>query len=220
MSLLLAGMTILVLGDSHMTQHNLISTLPDDLMQQGAKVYSFGACGMPSGAWMKRSRPSCGSAYRLDRGPIRNRVGVAALTPSLPSLIKKFHPDLIVVVNGDDMAGYKSASIPKAWAWKQITTLTKGIKASGVSCDWVGPPWGREGGRFGKTFTRVKAMSDYLAGIVSPCVYINSLRMSKPGEWRSEDGVHFLNTDIRPGPMLLSEKSSHRTVLKNKVGLC
>jgi hypothetical protein len=189
-SLLFAGMTVLMIGDSHMTQNYLISTLHDSLMQQGARVYSYGACGSPAGDWMKRVQPSCGSAFRLDKANIRNRVGEAGSTRPLPDMVKEYHPDLIVVVNGDDMAAYKSPSIPKTWVWNQVSTLTTGIKDSGASCVWVGPAWGSEGGTFGKTFDRVKKMSDYLAEIVSPCVYINSLKMSKPGEWRTEDGVH------------------------------
>lgn len=197
----------MVFGDSHMTQHDLISTLSADLMQQGVKVYSYGACGMPSGELMKKSRSSCGSAYRLDLEPIRNRVGAEASTPPLFILIKKFHPDLIVVVNGDDMAGYISASIPKSWAWKKITTLTKCIKASSLNCIWVGPPRGR----FGMTFARVQAMSDYLAGIVSSCIYINSLKISKPGEWRSEDGVPFLNMGYQAWADAITKKTSRPT---------
>jgi hypothetical protein len=193
MSLLLSGLTVLVLGDSHMTQDYLISTLHDDLMAQGARVYTYGACGSPAGDWMKKARPSCGSAFRLDKASIRNRVSEAGSTRPLPEMVKEYHPDLIVVVNGDDMAAYKSAEIPKTWVWKEVSALTQGIKSSGTSCVWVGPAWGSEGGMFGKTFARAKQMSDYLADIVTPCVYISSLDMSKPGEWRTADGVHFMH---------------------------
>ncbi len=191
-SLLLAGMTVLMIGDSHMTQNYLISTLHDDLMRQGAKVYSYGACGSPSGDWMKSVHPFCGSAFRLDNAHIRNRASEAGSTRPLPDMVNEYHPDLIVVVNGDDMAAYKSHAFPKTWVWDQVSSLTRGIKASGVSCVWVGPAWGSEGGSFGKTYARVKEMSNYLAEIVAPCVYLNSLKMSKPGEWRTEDGVHFM----------------------------
>lgn len=196
MSLLLAGLTVLVIGDSHLTAPDfLISTLHDGLMQQGAKVYTYGACGTPSGAWMKSIQPPCGSAFRLDKGPLRVRAGEAGFIKPLPELVKLHHPDLIVVVNGDTMAGYKTSAIAKSWVRDEVKTLTDGIKASGARCVWVGPAWGSEGGKYGKTFARVKEMSDYLADIVSPCVYVNSLKMSKPGEWGviSGDGQHFLN---------------------------
>jgi hypothetical protein len=196
MSLLLAGLTVLVLGDSHMaTSGYLISSLHDDLMQQGAKVYSFGSCGTPSGAWMKANRSECGTAFRLDNGPVRERRGEAAITRSLPDLVNEYHPNLIVVINGDTMAGYKKPAMPKSWIWGEVSTLTKGIKASGASCVWVGPAWGSEGGKYGKTFARTREVSDYLADIVSPCIYISSLKMEKPGEWGTipGDGQHYLN---------------------------
>lgn len=191
MSLLLAGLTVLVLGDSHMSDKNyLITTLHDDLMKQGAKVYSFGACGTPSSAWMKAIRPPCGSAFRLDDGHVRIRASEAGFTKPLPALVEKYHPNLIVVVNGDTMAGYKDKVLPKRWIWGQVSSLTKGIKASGASCVWVGPAWGEEGGKYGKTYVRAKEMSNYLAEIVAPCIYVSSLKMSKPGEWRTIDGQH------------------------------
>lgn len=197
MSLLLAGLTVLIIGDSHMaTQGYLITTLHDDLMQQGAKVYSYGACGTPSGAWMQTVQPPCGSAFRLDDGPVRMRASEAGFTKPLPDLVKLYHPDLIVVVNGDTMAAYKNPTMPKSWIWGEVHTLTKGIAASGASCVWVGPAWGSEGGKYGKTFARTREMSDYLAEIVSPCIYINSLNMEKPGEWATipGDGQHYLDS--------------------------
>lgn len=196
MSLLLAGLTVLMIGDSHLTTEGfLISTLHDDLMQQGAKVYSFGACGTPAGVWMKRVQPPCGSAFRLDDGPVRMRMGEAGITTPLPELVKKYHPDLIVVVNGDTMAGYKDPTLPKSWIWEQVSTLTKGIKASGASCVWVGPTWGTEGSnKYGKNYARVQEMSNYLSEIVSPCIYLDSLKMEKPGEWDTIDGQHLTET--------------------------
>lgn len=220
MSLLLAGLTVLVIGDSHLTTKDyLITTLHDGLMQQGAKVYTYGACGTPSGAWMKTVQPTCGSAFRLDNGPVRIRAGEAGSTRPLPDLVNEYHPDLIVVVNGDTMGGYKNATLPKTWIWEQVSTLTKGIKASGASCVWVGPAWGTEGGKYGKTFARAKEMSEYLADIVSPCVYIDSLKMSKPGEWSTipGDGQHFSNAGYQAwGAAITSEIISSDVLSKIK----
>ena len=193
MSLLLAGLTVLVIGDSHMaTKDYLITTLHDELMQQGAKVYSYGACGSASGDWMKVTKPECGTAFRLDAGPLWERQGEAAISKALPDLVSLHHPDLIVVVNGDTMAGYKDASMPKPWIRDEVRTLTNGIKATGTACLWVGPAWGGEG-HFHKTDARVQELSNFLADNVAPCSYINSLTMSKPGEWTtiSGDGQHF-----------------------------
>lgn len=220
MSLLLAGMTILVLGDSHMASPGyLITTLHDDLMQQGAKVYSYGACGTPSGAWMKAIQPPCGSAFRLDNGPLRIRASEAGFTKPLPDLVALHHPDLIIVVNGDTMAGYKSPTIAKSWIFGEVSTLTRGIKASGASCVWVGPGWGTEGGKYGKTFARAREMSEYLADIVSPCIYVNSLKMAKPGEWATipGDGQHYTDAGYQAwGSAITSEIVSSDILQKIK----
>lgn len=194
MSLLLAGMTVLVIGDSHMTQDYLISTLHDSLMQQGASVYSYGACGSFAGDWVERVKPFCGSSFRLNKAPVRNRVSEAAFTRPLSEMVKEYHPDLIVVENGDNMAAYKNTVFPKKWVWTQVNALTTAIKSSGVSCVWVGPPLGSQGGIFGKNFARVKEISDYLAEIVYPCIYIDSLKMSRPGEWQTLDGMHLTHS--------------------------
>lgn len=217
MSLLLAGLTVLVIGDSHMSSPGfLISTLHDSLRQQGAHVYSYGACGAPSGAWMKTMQPPCGSAFRLDDGPLRVRAGEAGFTKPLPELVKLHHPDLIVVINGDTMAGYKNSGIAKSWVRDEVKALTDGIKASGTSCVWVGPGWGSEGGKYGKTFTRAKEMSDYLADIVSPCIYVNSLKMSKPGEWNTiqGDGQHFDNGGYQAWGSAISQQIVSSDILQ------
>jgi len=194
MSLLLAGITALVIGDSHLASKDfLITALHDDLQKQGAEVYSFGACGTPSGAWMTTMQPPCGSAFRLKDDRVRVRATEAGRTQPLADLVAEYKPNLIIVVNGDTMAAYKEPAMPRKWIWDQVSSLTKGIKASGVSCVWVGPAWGSEGGRYGKTFARSKEMSEYLSEIVAPCIYVDSLKMSQPGEWptMSGDGQHF-----------------------------
>jgi hypothetical protein len=55
----------------------------------------------------------------------------------------------------------------------------------------VGPSWGEEGFASGKTYARVKQVSDVLSTMSGPCTYIDSLKMSKPGEWRTNDGIHY-----------------------------
>ena len=112
----LVGMTVLMIGDSHMASKGyLITSLHDELMQQGAKVYSYGACGTLAGDWMKTTESPCGAAFRLNEEPIHLLAGEAAATAPLPDLIKKYHPDLIVVINGDTMAAYKSTVLPRPW---------------------------------------------------------------------------------------------------------
>lgn len=187
----LTGLTMLVLGESHMSiNDHLISTLPDELALQGAKVFSYGACGASAGDWLKTKRVPCG-AYRVDTGPIKERPADTALTSPITSLIAKHHPNLIVLVIGDTMASYDNKDIPKEWVWNGVSALTREIKSSGTRCVWVGPAWGEDGGKYKKTNVRAKEFSEYLSTLVSPCTYIDSLTFSKPGEWKTLDGQHF-----------------------------
>ncbi len=196
MGVMLAGLVVLMIGDSHLaTPGYLITTLHDDLTQQGAAVYSFGACGAAAGDWVSKTKiespPPCGIASREKEGKVKLVVGAKAATTPYAELVKTYKPDLVVVVMGDTMAGYTQPAMPKAWIWQHVSALTKAIKASGTKCVWVGPAWGTEGGQFGKTYARVSEVSGYLSEIVSPCTYVNSLKLSKPGEWATLDGQHF-----------------------------
>jgi len=88
------------------------------------------------------------------------------------------------------MAAYSKPDFPMAWAWQNVSALTADIATTGATCVWVGPPWGSEGGKYGKTFDRVELMSQFLGNNVAPCVYLDSLRLSKKGEWGTTDGQH------------------------------
>jgi hypothetical protein len=198
MDLLLAGLTVLVLGDSHLaTPGYLVTTLHDELAKRGAAVYSYGACGVAAGDWMHSKVSPCGGAVREAKGPVKVLSGAAAKTVPYDELYRKYRPQLVVVVMGDTMAAYDQPSLSRSWIWHQVSTLTRGIKASGASCVWVGPPWGSEGGKFGKTYGRVAEMSAYLADIVAPCAYIDSLKLSHKGEWGTIDGQHFTSAGYR-----------------------
>lgn len=194
MSLLLAGLSILVLGESHMAFNGqLISTLPDELAQQGATVYSYGVCGASAGDWLINKHAPC-SAFRVGTGPVRTRPADIATTQPIGELIKKHQPDLIVLVIGDTMASYDNKTIPKSWVWQNTSALTTEINKYGTRCVWVGPPWGEDGGAYHKTNARVREFSDYLYTLVSPCTYINSLNFAKEGEWKTIDGQHLDKT--------------------------
>lgn len=191
MSMLLAGLTVLVLGESHMSMNDhLISTLPDNLVMQGAKVYSYGACGASAGDWLTAKSVPC-SGLRVDDGPVRERPADIARTEPVTSLLDKHHPDLVLVVIGDTMASYGTTPMPKSWIWQSVSALTKELKSHGTRCVWVGPPWGKNGGKYNKTDARVKEFSDYLSTLVAPCTYVDSLTFSQPGEWNTLDGEHF-----------------------------
>jgi hypothetical protein len=187
----LAGLTILIIGDSHMTvPTHLITSLHDDLVAQGAHVHSLGICGANAGDWTKASPGTCGGSERVDNGPVKV-LGANPMTVPIKQLIATDKPNLVIVVQGDTMAAYDKPDFPKTWVWQQVTALTKDIASTNTTCVWIGPAWGTEGGKFGKTFTRVKLMSSFLQANVAPCTYVDSLTFSKPGEWATVDGQHF-----------------------------
>lgn len=186
----LAGLTILVLGESHMSLANhLTEPLNAELARQGAIVHSIGACGASAGDWLITKKVDCGAEQKNnDKIQIRGRD---ATTTPIGELIAKERPDLVVLVIGDTMASYDKPAFPKAWAWQSVTSLTKAIAATGTKCAWVGPAWGKAGGMYQKNDERTKLMSSFLASNVAPCTYIDSLTFSKPGQWVTTDGQHF-----------------------------
>lgn len=191
MNALLAGLTVLVIGDSHMAEPDyLIARLHRALESRGAVVHAYGACGLPASDWLRKKRSTCGSAVQSGSAPVQSFPGKAGSTTPYAELRETHKPDLVVVVVADAMGDYMKAEIPKAWVWQQVTALTKAFKEANTPCVWVGPPWGT-GGRFGKTFERVKVYSEYLADIVAPCTYVDSTRFSRPGDWPTIDGLHF-----------------------------
>lgn len=187
----LAGLSVLLIGESHLSIKNyLISDLPESLVEQGAKVYTYGACGASAGDWFKVKSVPC-AATRVDTGTIRERPADIASTQPIDGLIKKHHPNLILLVMGDTMASYDNKEIPKSWVWQSVSSLTGYIKEQGIRCVWVGPAWGDDGGKYKKNNARVKEFSAYLSTIVAPCTYVDSLSFSKVGEWKTFDGEHF-----------------------------
>jgi hypothetical protein len=188
---LLAGLAILVIGDSHMVSSDyLIATLHDALVAQGAVVDSYGMCGANAGDWVYPTTVSCGRAERHGKAaPIIDRKP-ATPTYQIGQLIDKHHPNLIVIEMGDTMAGYGQSSLPQGWIYEQVRALTGRIKAANITCAWVGPPWGNEGSSYHKTFARVTEMSQFLSTAVAPCRFVDSTAFSKPGEWPTIDGQH------------------------------
>lgn len=186
----LAGLSILIIGDSHLAQPSyLMASLHDDLQRQGAKVHSIGMCGAMPYDWIVSKTGTCGGAERVgNRPPTTSGTGH---TTGVAQLIKAEHPDLVLVVLGDTMAAYHQAEFPMNWVWQQVGALTGAISATGTRCAWVGPAWGQEGGKYGKNFARVELMSRFLATNVEPCTYIDSLEMSRRGQWPTIDGQHF-----------------------------
>jgi hypothetical protein len=198
MNALLAGLAVLVIGDSHMvTRDYLITTLHDDLVAQGASVDSYGMCGANAGDWVYPAIVSCGKAERHGKtGPEINRTA-GVPTYQIDTLITKTHPNLIVIEMGDTMAGYGQHDFPQGWIYQQVRALTGRIAAQNIPCVWVGPPWGSEGSTYHKTFARVKEMSEFLLTAVAPCRFVDSTQFSKEGEWPTIDGQHLTSAGYK-----------------------
>ena len=189
---ILAGLTILMLGDSHFaTQGYLVTTLQDALIEQGAKVATYGACGASVSVWVEGGVAPCGLGERVQSGPVHRDGLKPTPVPLLSDLIAKWHPNLIIVGAGDTMAGYGQAKFPAGWVHTEVTSLIGSIAAAHIPCVWIGPGWGTEGGPYFKTYAKVQEASAYLAANVAPCRYIDSLKFSAPGEWPTFDGQHY-----------------------------
>src|ERR1700683_3839140 len=114
MSMALAGLTLLVLGDSHMAGHDyLLSSLHDALENQGAVVHSYGMCGASADAWLERTTVSCGRAERHGTGKIAADFGKQEYTWQIKDLLDKHHPNLVIVEAADALGGYTSPELPK-----------------------------------------------------------------------------------------------------------
>ena len=188
----LAGLVILVLGDSHMAEPSyLISWLHEALEAQGAQVDSYGMCGANPDAWLQRTTVSCGTAQRLDDHATIATNGKQEDTWQINDLLNKHHPNLVIVEAADAMGGYGSPQLPKAWIYDQTHALASRIHASGASCVWVGPVYGVANSPYHKDDERVRELSAFLAQSVAPCVYIDSLKFEATGpHWATTDGQH------------------------------
>jgi len=185
----LAGIAMLVIGESHLSLPGyLINPLYEDLTTQGATVHAIGACGATAADWLKTIDVPCGADRFKGDAVFKGR---AATTSPIKDLIAKDKPDLVVVIIGDTMASYGTEPFPRAWAWQGITGLTKEIAAMQTPCVWIGPPWGNPDGKYFKTDKRVEFMAGFLEKNVAPCVFVDSLKFAKPGQWSTFDGQHF-----------------------------
>lgn len=187
----LAGLVMLVIGDSHIAATGFFNdALHDGLMAQGAQVHSFGVCGAPALDWVTPRPLICGRGERHNGAPALMVSGPELQGWSLAALIAEYRPNLVVIELGDTIAGYGVApTLPREIIAGQVHALLEPVAAHRLPCIWIGPPWG-EGGPYKKTLARVKELSDFLSQIVAPCRYVDSLRFSRPGEWQTLDGIH------------------------------
>jgi hypothetical protein len=191
-----AGLSVLIIGASHLaTPGYLITTLHDELLKLGANVHTMGICGSRPSHWVKPIALTCGAAERKGNNPATYHVGTQG-AKSLEQLVAESKPSWVVVVMGDTIGGYRT-SLDVKWASNEVSDLTREIQRLNIKCAWVGPAWGREGGRFSKTDVATQAISNFLSTNTSPCKYIDSLKMSKPGEWQTIDGQHFTSTGYK-----------------------
>jgi hypothetical protein len=190
--MLLAGLTVLVIGASHLAKPTyLIKTLHDELTERGAQVHSVGVCGVMPSEWLKKTTSRCGGAERIEGEPIILSMASAAQTVPFDLLLDQRKPDVVVIVMGDNLANYKASSFLRTDVRKELLSLTTLLANKSIRCVWVGPAWGEDHKLAGKTFKRTKDVSAFLESQVKPCDYVNSLEMSKPGEWKTTDGQHF-----------------------------
>ncbi len=193
----LLGLSLVVIGDSHLADPSyLMGAMHDQLTQKGAKVHSVGVCGSMPADWVKTTPSDCGRAERVGDAPKGVRIEGGATTP-IKDLIASSKANAVIVVTGDTIGSYKNPEFPKAWAYQQVTALTKAIAETGTACYWVGPGWSNQPGRYGKTNERVQTVNAFLTENSSPCTYIDSTKMSQPGEWKTTDGQHYNSTAYR-----------------------
>lgn len=187
MSSALAGLAILVIGDSHMVYMG--SPLHEALEQQGAVVNTYGMCGAMATDWLAKTTTQC-STERHDKGPAINKNQTTG-SWLLNDLISKDHPNLVVVELGDNMAGYGTMpQLPRDFIAGQVHQFLGPIKARNLPCVWIGPPYGNDTVLYHKTELRLKELSQFLSQTVSPCSYIDTTAFARPGEWPTLDGEH------------------------------
>lgn len=190
----LAGLVILVIGDSHMS--HMLTNLHNQLEDNGAAVHSYFMCGATAGDWVYPSQVAswagCGKGEHHEKNPVVLENQKLMPTYQLSSLIAQVHPNLIVVQLGDGMGKYGTAQIDRAWITDQVKVLTGRIAATNIACDWVGPTWGQDRPPFNKTDANVKELTRVLSAAVSPCRYIDSTAFARPGEWQTIDGSHLV----------------------------
>jgi hypothetical protein len=86
----LAGLVILVIGDSQMK--GLITGLHDQLEDAGAAVHSYLMCGATAQDWLIRSTVSCGRGEHHEKGPVVVSANQRLPTYELTDLMRKITP--------------------------------------------------------------------------------------------------------------------------------
>lgn len=187
----LVGVTLLIIGDSHVAfQGSLLSVLPETYEQMGAKVITYGVCSSAPDAWLKGPVDTgCGGTIREGTGPIADPYEAKFPFPDIDTLIKKWDPTAVIVVYGDTIGAYSAETLPTEWVESEIKPLTTAI-SSKTRCIWVGPTWGSFNPRYGKTEQKTQRISDFLSSHVTPCTYIDSTSLMQSNTVKTVDGLH------------------------------
>lgn len=182
MNAALAGLVILVIGDSQMK--GLIYNLHDELEADGAAVHSYLMCGATAHDWLAHSTVSCGRGERHEHEAPTINYTQQLPTYSLPDLIAKNHPNLVIVELGEKLEPDKS------WVKDEVHTLATRIAANHLPCVWVGPTWGQNKPSYPTTDESIRDLTQLLAGSVAPCSFFDSTTFARPGELQTIDGTH------------------------------
>ena len=192
---LLAGLTILMIGDSHLTHKNtLVASLPEAFVAQGAKVVTYGLCSSKPEDWVdEKPLNACGYTKRVGTEHINVSMDKNDAPPNIQALMQQWHPDAVVVVFGDAMAGYSQPQMPTDWIKDQVHALVENIGST--KCVWIGPTWGHYNPRYGKTDARTVELANLLNKEVQPCHYVDSTKLLQQKDVSTEDGLHLTSED-------------------------
>lgn len=182
MNAALAGLVILVIGDSQMK--GLIYDLHNQLEDDGASVHSYLMCGATAQDWLVHSMVSCGRGERHDHGGPTINPTERLPTFALPDLIEKNHPNLVIVELGERLEPDHN------WIKQEVHTLTSKIAGSHLPCVWVGPTWGQNKPPYPTTDASITDLTSLLSGSVAPCAFFDSTKFARPGELQTSDGTH------------------------------
>jgi lysophospholipase L1-like esterase len=182
MNAALAGLVILVIGDSQMK--GLIYSLHDELESDGAAIHSYLMCGATAQDWLAHSTVSCGRGERHEHGAPSINTTQTLPTYRLPDLIAQNHPNLVIVELGEKLEPDHS------WVKQEVHTLATRIAANHLPCVWVGPTWGQNKPSYPTTDASVTDITQLLAGSVAPCSFFDSTTFARPGELQTVDGTH------------------------------
>src|SRR5260221_550459 len=104
MNAALAGLVVLVIGDSHIASIGFFNnTLHDALMAQGAQAHSYGVCSSLAEDWLKPLSISCGGGERHNNQPPHLVDRSGAQPWAISNLIAQHHPDIVIVELADSI---------------------------------------------------------------------------------------------------------------------